>query len=78
MKDTWRLLPVVEFDNKEFLVDIDNREFKDVNDADSAINMHSQQGRKMIELMQGTEWRRFAVEQGSEGPRSTNKAEKYK
>lgn len=35
MKDTRRLLPVVEFDNKEFFVDIDNREFRDVNDADN-------------------------------------------
>jgi hypothetical protein len=35
MEDTRRLLPVVEFDNKDFFVDTDNREFRDVNDADS-------------------------------------------
>jgi hypothetical protein len=67
MEDTRRLLPVVEFDNKEFLVDIDNREFKDINDMDSAVNMHSRKGRKMVELMQGTEWRRFAIEPGMKG-----------
>jgi len=67
MEDTRRLLPVVEFNNKEFFVDIENREFRDVNDADSAINMHSQRGREMVVQMQGTEWRRFAVEPGTKG-----------
>lgn len=65
MEDTRRLLPVVEFDNKEFFVDINNRVFKEVNDVNNGINMHSRQGRKMVELMQDTEWRRFAVEPGN-------------
>ena len=54
MEDTRRLLPVVEFDNKEFLVDIDNRQFRDVNDADSAINMYSQRGRVWLLRANGT------------------------
>jgi len=67
LEDTRRLLSVLEFDKKEFLVEIDSRQLRDVNDADSAINIHSRQDRKMVELMQGTEWWRFAVEQGANG-----------
>ena len=52
-----RLLPVAEVDGREFLVDIKNRLFRNFNEPDEVIGMHSEQGRKMLKDMQGSEWR---------------------
>ena len=56
-----QLVPLVELDGKEFLVDIDNREFVDKNDLSCCIDMHSKRGRNMVSEMAGMEWRCFAV-----------------
>ena len=60
-----QLLPVVQWDGREFLVDVDGRRFRSVNDAGDFIDMHSPQGRAIVRQMQDTEWRVFAVD--SEG-----------
>jgi len=62
-----RLLPVVEWDGREFLVDINARQFRNVNDADDSIDMHSPQGRAIVKQMQDAEWRVFAADPGETG-----------
>jgi hypothetical protein len=62
-----RLLPVIEWDGKEFLVDVDNRQFRNVNDAGDFIKMHSPQGRAIVRQTQNVEWRVFAVDCGQTG-----------
>lgn len=56
------LLPVIEWGGQEFLVDVANRQFRNVNDADDFIGMHSSQGRAMLRQMQNTQWHVFAVD----------------
>ena len=52
-----RLLPVAELGGREFLVDVENRQFRNFTKPDEVIGMHSEQGRKMLKDMQGSEWR---------------------
>jgi len=56
-----QLVPLVKLSGKEFLVDIDNREFVDKNDLNHCIDMHSKQGHSMVNKMLGMEWRCYAV-----------------
>jgi hypothetical protein len=51
-----RLLPVAEVDGHEFLVDVENRLFRDLTNPDVLIGMHSEQGRKMLRDMRGSKW----------------------
>ena len=51
-----RLLPVAEVNGREFLVDVENRLFRDFTNPDVLIGMHSQQGRKMLRDMRGSKW----------------------
>ena len=57
-----RLLPVIEWKGREFLVDVDSRQFRNVNDAGDSIGMHSPRGRAIVRQMQDAEWRVFAVD----------------
>jgi len=43
-----RLLPVVELCGKEFVIDVESREFRDVDDPENIINMHSDERRSMV------------------------------
>ena len=52
-----RLLPVATVDGQEFLVDVENRLFRDFTSPNEVIGMHSQQGKKMLKDMQGRKWR---------------------
>ena len=52
-----RLLPVFEVDGHEFLVDVENRLFRDLTNPDVLIGMHSKQGKKMVRDMKGSKWR---------------------
>jgi len=61
-----RLLPVIQWEGREFLVDVDARQFRNANDAGDFIGMHSPQGRAMVRQMQGAEWRVFAVDSGGQ------------
>ena len=61
MREDAQLLPVIQWDGREFLVDVGARRFRNVNDAGDFIDMHSPQGREMVRQMQDTEWRVFAV-----------------
>ena len=63
-RDDAQLLPVIQWHGRKFLVDIDARQFRNVNDATDFIDMHSPQGRAMVRQMQSAEWRVFAVDTG--------------
>jgi len=52
-----RLLPVAEVNGREFLVDVENRLFRNFTHPDEVIGMHSQQGRQMVKDMQTSKWR---------------------
>jgi len=59
-----RLLPIIEWDGREFLVDVDARQLRNVNDAGDFADMHSPEGREIVRQMQDAEWRVFAVDCG--------------
>jgi len=61
-----QLLPVVEWKGREFLVDVNDRRFRNVNDPGDFIDMHSPQGRAIVKQMQGIDWHVFAVDSGGE------------
>ena len=61
-----RLLPVAKLDGREFLVDIENRQFRNFNEPTEVIGMHSEQGRKMLRDMQGSEWRCHGLSAGTD------------
>ena len=61
MREDARLLPVIQWDGREFLVDVGARRFRDINDAGDFVDMHSKQGREIVRRMQDAEWRVFAV-----------------
>lgn len=46
-----RLVPVLKLGDREYLVDIEKREFIDTNDLNNCISMHSHQGRVMVNEM---------------------------
>jgi len=61
-----RLLPVVEWEGREFLVDVGRRRFRSMHDASDFIYMHSPEGRPIVRQMQHVEWRVFAVDSGGQ------------
>ena len=65
-RENARLLPVIKWAGREFLVDVEARQFRDLNDADDLIDMHSLQGRAIVEQMRDTDWRVLAVDSGGQ------------
>ena len=62
VEESARLLPVIQWAGREFLVDVGARRFRNVDDAGDFIDMHSQRGREIVRQMQDVEWRVFAVD----------------
>ena len=56
------LLPIVEVDGKEYLVDVEQREFREFNNPGNVINMHSQQGRRIVKMSSGQQWRSHGLD----------------
>ncbi len=56
------LLPVMEFEGAEFLVDIERREFRKADDADVRVWFYCKKGREMVRAMAGQEWRKHMVD----------------
>jgi len=52
-------LPVVKLDGFEYLVDIENRSFRQCLDPSSQVSFYSDTGREMIKALRGKEWRVF-------------------
>ena len=65
MNQDTKLLPVVKLFGKEFLVDVENRQFRNFNKPDEVIMMHSGQGRQIVADMQGVEWNRVGLSTGA-------------
>ncbi len=61
-----RLLPVIHWGGREFLVDVDGRQFRNANDAGDFIDMHSPRGRAIVMQMQDEQWHIFAVDSGGQ------------
>ena len=61
-----RLLPVIQWEGRDFLVDVDSRQFRNLNNAHDSVGMHSPQGRAIVRQMQDAEWRVFAVDSGGQ------------
>ena len=51
-----RLLPILCFEERDFLVDIERRQFRDIGNAAYVVSMHSEKGRRMIAECAGQEW----------------------
>ena len=66
VKNDARLLPLVEWEGREFLVDVAGREFRNVDDAGDFIDMHSPQGRVIVRQMEGTQWTIHALDTGDQ------------
>jgi hypothetical protein len=47
--------------SKKFLVDVENRLFRNFRNSEEVIEMHSQKGRQMVKDMLGSEWDCHAV-----------------
>ena len=61
-----RLLPIVQLDGVEWLIDAERRQLRQFKHRRSVVHMHSPQGRRMVQAMQGTEWRCYGIDQGTE------------
>lgn len=59
-----QLLPVARINGQEFLVDIENRQFRNFGNTDEVIKMHSQRGRQMIKDMQGSDCKSYGLSTG--------------
>ena len=55
---------MAEVDGKEFLVDIENRQFRNINNCEEVIAMHSEQGKKMVKDMQVSAWKCYGLSTG--------------
>jgi len=55
METEW--LPVVEFDGVDYVVDVVGRCFRSRIDPDDSVGFYSEEGRRMVQAMVGTEWR---------------------
>ena len=67
MNQDTKLLPVIKLYGKEFLVDVERREFRDFDDPDNVVKMHSPVGRQLIKEIQGTDWNSMGISTGRQG-----------
>jgi hypothetical protein len=67
MKMETKLLPLAKVAGKEFLIDVENREFRDFDDTDAVIKMHSREGKELMEQMKGTDWNSMGISTGRQG-----------
>lgn len=58
------LLPIVKVNGTEYLVDVEQREFREFGNPDNAVNMHSDKGRQIVNEIQGTEWDSMGISTG--------------
>ena len=57
-----RLLLVVKLNGTEYLVDVEQREFREFKNPDNVVNMHSEKGRQIVNEIAGTQWDSFDVD----------------
>ena len=59
-----KLLPLVTVQGIQYLVDAENRQFRDFDDPENVIKMHSPAGRQMVRDMQGTDCNCMGISTG--------------
>ena len=64
MESDVKLLPLAQVAGKEFLVDVENRKFRDFDDSENVIKMHTPLGRQILGQMQDTNWNRMGISTG--------------
>ena len=57
-----KLLPILKVDGIEYLVDVEHRELREFNNPANVINMHSEQGRRIVKMSCGQQWRSFGLD----------------
>ena len=57
-----KLLPIVKLHGIEYLVDIEQREFREFKNPDNVVNMHSEKGRQFVKQIVGGQWDSFGVD----------------
>jgi hypothetical protein len=67
MNENVKLLPLTKVGGKDILVDVEHREFRDFDNPDTVIKMHSPVGRQILSEMQGTDWNSMAISTGRQG-----------
>ncbi len=56
------LLPIVEAFGTEYLVDVEQREFRQFNDPANIIKMHFDRGPEIVKACRGKEWHSFGLD----------------
>ena len=56
-----RLLPITEYQGIQYLVDIENRQFREFPNGQVRILFRSEQGQAMVKAMLGSEWRSYGL-----------------
>jgi hypothetical protein len=56
-----RLLPITEYHGVQYLVDIENRQFRKFPNGQVRIPFRSEQGQAMVKAMLGEEWRSYGL-----------------
>ena len=59
-----KLLPIARVFGRDIIVDVERREFRDFDNPDNVINMHSPVGRQILSEMQGTDWNSMGISTG--------------
>ena len=60
-KDETDWLPVVKLNGIKYVVDIENRAFRQWRDPDSRVSLYSDAGKEIVKAMTGQEWRVFTT-----------------
>lgn len=55
------LLPMVQINGRQYLIDIAERGFRKAEDPEDLISFYTEAGRKMVRQCTGTEWRRYGL-----------------
>ena len=64
MEQDAELLPIARLYGKNFLIDVSRRQFRNFNDPDVVVGMHTDRGRKMVMDMQGLEFNSSGISTG--------------
>lgn len=67
MNQDTKLLPIAKIGGRDFLVDVEHREFRDFDNTDTVIKMHSPVGRHILREMQGSSWNSMGISTGRQG-----------
>ncbi len=63
-----RLLPITEYQGIQYLVDIENRQFREFPNGQVQVPFRTEQGQAMIKAMLGSEWRSYGLVRENTSP----------